>query len=163
MLKSKINQITNNDKHTKKKIFSRGFKYTADSLEECSYAQESFAAGNKPTSFIQVGSGYGAHTIDFTGVICNCHKELKKKAEQETISTHIKHKPSWTPDIIEKELIVSSIFDPYFHVTNSGEMVDVSQNSEVVGNVVSALQSEYCNHIYNQHNEHCDAGTTWYD
>ena len=67
------------------------------------------------------------------------------------------------PDTIETELIVSSIFDPYFHVTNSGEMVDVSRNSEVVCDVIAALESEYCSHIYNWDNEHCNKGTTWYD
>ena len=30
------------------------------------------------------------------------------------------------PDTIETELTVSSIFDPYFHVTNSGEMIDIT-------------------------------------
>ena len=67
------------------------------------------------------------------------------------------------PDTIKSELTVSSIFDPYFHVTNSGEMVDISRNSEVVSDVISALQSEYYGHTYNWHNEHCDNGTTWYD
>ena len=65
-------------------------------------------------------------------------------------------------DIIGKKLTVSSIFDPYFHVMNSGEIVDVTQNSEVSSDVVAALQSEYCSHTYNCHNEHCDTNIDWY-
>ena len=42
-------------------------------------------------------------------------------------------------------------------------MVDISRHCEVVSDVVSALQSEYCGHTYNCHNEHCDKETTWYD
>ena len=67
------------------------------------------------------------------------------------------------PDTIETELTVSSIFDPYFHVTNSGEMIDISRISELVSDVISALQSEYCGHTFTCHNEHCDTETTWYD
>lgn len=67
------------------------------------------------------------------------------------------------PSRIETELIISSVFDSYFHVTNSDEMVVISRNSEVICDVISALQSEYCGHTYNQYNEHCDRDTTWYD
>ena len=67
------------------------------------------------------------------------------------------------PNTIETELTVLSILDPYIHVTNSDEMVDVSCNSEVVSDVIAALKSEYCSHTYNQHNEYCDEDTTWYD
>ena len=66
-------------------------------------------------------------------------------------------------DTIETELTVSSIFDPYFHVTNNGKMVDISRNSEVIINVVSALESENCGNTYNRHNVHCDKDTAWYD
>ena len=67
------------------------------------------------------------------------------------------------PDTIETELTVSSIFDPYFHVTNSGEMVDISWNSEVMRDVVATLEAGYCSHTFNYHNKHCDKETTWYD
>ena len=53
------------------------------------------------------------------------------------------------PDTIEKELKVSSIFDPYYHVMNLREMVDMTQNSEVISDVVAALQIEYCSNTYN--------------
>ena len=149
LLRSKLNQITKYNKHTKKKIFHRRFKQAANLLKKILYAQELFVAGDEPISSVQVGNGYDASTIDFAGVIWDLHKELKDKAEQEPISTRIKRKRSMMPDTIEKELTVSSIFDPYFHVTNSGEMVDVSQNSEVVCDVVDALQSGYCSHTYN--------------
>lgn len=33
----------------------------------------------------------------------------------------------------------------------------------MVGDVIVALESEYCSHSYNQQNEHRDEGTTWYD
>ena len=52
-------------------------------------------------------------------------------------------------DTIEMELTVSFIFDPYFHVTNSSEIVDILRNSEVASDVTSALESEYCGHTYN--------------
>ena len=45
------------------------------------------------------------------------------------------------PTTIEKELIILLIVDLFFHVINSGEMVNVSQNSEVVRDVVAALES----------------------
>ena len=32
-----------------------------------------------------------------------------------------------------------------------------------VGDVIATLESEYCSHTYNQHNEHCNKGSTWYD
>ena len=79
MLQSKLNQITKNNKHTKKKIFSRGFKQAADLLEEDLFTQELFATEDEPTLSIQIGNGYGPRTIDFTGVICNLHKESKEK------------------------------------------------------------------------------------
>ena len=60
------------------------------------------------------------------------------------------------PDTIETKLTVSSIFDPYFHVTNSGEMVDISGNSEVMSDVVTALEAEYCSHTFNCHNKYRD-------
>lgn len=40
--------------------------------------------------------------------------------------------------MIEKELTVSSIFDPFSHITNSGEMVDVLRNSQVMSDDVFA-------------------------
>ena len=46
---------------------------------------------------------------------------------------------------------------------NLGEIVDVTQNSEVRNDVVAALQSEYCSHTYNCHNEHRVTNTDWYD
>ena len=67
------------------------------------------------------------------------------------------------PDTTETESTVSLIFELYFHFTNSDEMVDVSRNSEVIGDVIVALKSEYCSHTYNWNNEHCDEVTTWYD
>ena len=66
-------------------------------------------------------------------------------------------------DTIETELTVSSIFDLYYHITNSGDMVDVSTNSEVISDVVAALESEYYSHTFNCHNGHCDKETEWYD
>ena len=53
------------------------------------------------------------------------------------------------PDTTETESTVSLIFELYFHFTNSDEMVDVSRNSEVIGDVIVALKSEYCSHTYN--------------
>ena len=67
------------------------------------------------------------------------------------------------PDTIEIKLTVSFIFDPYFHVTNDGKMVDISRNSEVISDVVAALESEYCSNTFNHHNVHCDENTAWYD
>ena len=67
------------------------------------------------------------------------------------------------PNTIETKLTVSSIFDPCFHVTNDGEMIDISRNSEVVSNIVAALESEYCSNTFNCHNVHCDEDTAWYD
>ena len=67
------------------------------------------------------------------------------------------------PDTIKTKLEVSSIFDSYFHVTNNGDMVDVSRNSGVISNVVVALKSEYCGNTYNSHNIHRDKDTAWYD
>ena len=67
-------------------------------------------------------------------------------------------------DTIGTKLIVSSIFDPYFYVTNSGEMVDISRNSEVMSDViVVVLEAEYCSHTFNYHIKHCDKDTAWYD
>lgn len=63
------------------------------------------------------------------------------------------------PNTIEKELTVSSIFDPYFHATNSGEMIDLLQNNEVVGDIIAALKSEYCIHTYDRHNDQCGEDT----
>lgn len=66
-------------------------------------------------------------------------------------------------DMIEKKLTVLSIVDPYFHVTNSGETVEASYNSDEIDDVVSVLQSDYCSHTFYQNYEHHKAGTTWYD
>ena len=121
-----------------------------------------FEKGDESVPSINPNPGYGARTIDFLGVIQDIHQESKEKAAQEPISTRIKRKRYSMPDTIETELTISSMFDPYFHVTNSGEMVDISRHYKVVGDVVSTLQSEYCGHTYNCHNEHCDKETTWY-
>ena len=67
------------------------------------------------------------------------------------------------PDTIKTELTVSSIFDPYFHITNNGDMIDVTKNSDVIGDVVAALESKYCGNTYNHHNMHRDKDTAWYD
>ena len=90
-------------------------------MKERTNDQELFSTGDEPISSVQVGNGYGASTIDFAGVIRDLHKDSKDKAEREPISTQIKRKRSMMPDTIGKELTVSSIFDPYFHVMNSGE------------------------------------------
>ena len=163
LLRSKLKQIAKHNQRNKRKIFHRRFKQAANSLIEKANDEEVFSAGDEPISSVQVGKGYGASTIDFAGVIRDLHKDSREKAEREPISTRIKRKRSMMPDTIGKELTVSSIFDPYFHVTNSGEMVDVTQNSEVRGDVVAALQSEYCSNTYNRHNEHRDTSTEWYD
>ena len=145
-----------NNKHNKKKFLVKGFKQAADSLKGSSYAQELFEEGEKPIPSVNPNLGYDPRTIYFSGVIYNLHQDSNKKAAQEPILTHIKCKHYTIPDTIETKLTVSSIFDPYFHVINSGEVVDASRNSEVVGDVIAALEPEYYGHTYNQHNEHCD-------
>ena len=67
------------------------------------------------------------------------------------------------PDTIETKLTVLYVFDPYFHVNNSGEMVDISRNSEVMSDGVAVLEVEYCSHTFNCHNKHCNKDTDWYD
>ena len=42
-------------------------------------------------------------------------------------------------------------------------MVDISRNSEVISNVVAALESEYCSNTFSRHNVHRDEDTAWYD
>ena len=42
-------------------------------------------------------------------------------------------------------------------------MVDVSRNSEVISNIIAALEFEYCGNTYNHHNIHHDKDTAWYD
>ena len=163
MLHSKWNQITKNSKGTKKKFFSRGYEQVADLLKEGSYSQELFEAGGKPIASLQATQGYGACTIYFTDVIQIFYKESNEKFDQEPISTCIKHRHYMILDIIEKDLTVSLIFDLYFHVTNSGEIINVSHNSEKVSDAISALESEFCSHIYNRHNDHRDEGTNWYN
>ena len=66
-------------------------------------------------------------------------------------------------DTIKTKLIVSSIFDLYFHITNNGDMVDVSKNRKVISNIVAVLESEYYGNTYNRHNVHHDKDTAWYD
>ena len=48
LLWSKINQIATNNKRTKKKFFSKGFKQAADSLKESPYMQRLFKEEDKP-------------------------------------------------------------------------------------------------------------------
>ena len=88
-----------------------------------------FEKGDEPVPYVNPNPGYGARAIDFSGVIQDIHQDWKEKADQEPLSTQIKCKRYSVPDTIKTELTVSSIFDPYFHVANSGERVDISRNS----------------------------------
>ena len=60
-------------------------------------------------------------------------------------------------------MTISSIFNPYFHITINGDMVDVSRNSKVISDVVAALESKYCGNTYNHHHVQRDKDTAWYD
>ena len=117
-------------------------KQAADLLKGSMYAQELFEKGDEPVPSVNPNPGYGARTIDFSGVIQDIHQESKEKAAQESISTRIKRKRYSMPNTIETEFTISSIINPYFHVTNSGEMVDILRHCEVISDVFSALQSE---------------------
>lgn len=56
-------------------------------------------------------------------------------------------------DTIKNEITISSMFDPIFHVTNSGELIDVSLNSDVMSDVVVVLESEHCRDSFNVHKD----------
>ena len=80
------------NKHNKKKNFllKGRFKQAAGSLEESSSAQELFEQGDEPISAVGPNLGYGACTIDFSGVVRDIHKESRAKAVQKPVSTCIK-------------------------------------------------------------------------
>ena len=63
-------------------------------MKEDSYTQELFEQGNKLIASVQSTQGNDAHTIYFTGVILNLHKQLKENLNQEPILTCIKQKRS---------------------------------------------------------------------
>ena len=96
ILRSKMKQIKEHkkNKHNKKKNFlSKGcFRQAVDSLEESSSVQKLFEQGDEPISTVGPNPGYGARTIDFSGVVWDFHKESREKAVQEPVSTRIKHK-----------------------------------------------------------------------
>ena len=94
LLRSKMKQIKEhkkNERNKKKNFLSKGcFKQAADSLEKSSSAQEFFEQGDEPISTVGPNPGYGACTIDFSGVIRDIHKESRVKAFQEPVSICIR-------------------------------------------------------------------------
>ena len=88
-----IKEHKKNEHNKKKNFLSKGqFKQAADSLEESSSALELFEKGDEPISTVGPDPGYGARTIDFSGVVRDIHKESRVKAVQEPVSTCIKRK-----------------------------------------------------------------------
>ena len=78
-------------------------------------------------------------------------------------STTIKRHKSSLADTIETNLTVSSVFGPLYHITNNGNMVDVSDNDETRYDLIASLESEYCRDSFSCHNCHRDEETIWYD
>ena len=62
-----------------------------------------------------------------------------------------------------KKVTVSSIFDKFFHVTNSGEVIDMSSNSKVMSYLVAILEPKYYGKSNNHHNVHHDWNTIWFN
>ena len=64
-----MKQIETNNKRSKKKFFSKEWKQVADSLKGRTYAQELFEKSDEPIPSVNPNPGYGAHIINFSGVI----------------------------------------------------------------------------------------------
>ena len=80
-------------------------------------------------------------TIDFTGVV----RDLQRTSDinnNEPLSTTVKRHKSSLADTIETNLTVSSVFGPLYHITNNGDMVDVSDNDETRYDLIASLESE---------------------
>ena len=138
-------------------MFSNGFKNAADSLLDKEMDLE-YEEGCVPIQSVQTN----AKTIDFTGVV----RDLQKNADinnNESSSTTIKRHKSSLADTIETNLTVSSVFGPLYHITNSGDMVDVSNNDQTRYDLIASLESEYCRDSFSRHNCHRDEETIWYD
>lgn len=55
------------------------------------------------------------------------------------------------------------MFGPLYHITNNGNMVDVSNNDETRYDLIGSLESEYCRDSFSPHNCHRDEDTIWYN
>ena len=85
------------------------------------------------------------------------------KDKDKPLSATIKRNKSSLIDTIETNLTLSSVFGPLYHITNNGNMVDVSNNNEARVDLIASLESEYCSGSYSYHNCHCDENTVGYD
>ena len=133
------------------------FKNAADLLVEKETDLE-FEEGCVPIQSVQSN----ARTIDFTGVVRDLQNDSNKDKD-EPVSTTIKHKKSSLADTIETNLTVSSVFGPLYHITNNGNMVDISNNNETRYDLIASLESEFCSDSFSRHNCHRDEDTVWYN
>ena len=134
-------------------MFSNGFKNAADSLVEKETDLE-FEEGCVPIQSVQSN----ACTIDFTDVVQDLQNELNKDKDK-PFSTNIKRNKSSLADTIETDLTVSSVFGPLYHITNNGDMVDISNNNETRYDLIASLELEYCSDSFSRHNCHRDEDT----
>ena len=153
---NRLNSIRNSKNI--KRMFSNGFKNAADSLVEKETDLE-FEEGCVPIQSIQTN----AKTTDFTGVVRDLQR-ISDINKNDPLSTTIKRHKSSLADTIETDLTVSSVFGRLYHITNNGDMVDVSDNDETRYDLIALLESEYCRDLsFSCHNCHRDEDTIWYD
>ena len=147
---TKLKFIWSNSKDNKRNFFN-GYKRVAGYLVEDKMVIK-FQEGCIPIQYVQLN----ACTIDVIDVVIALQNDSSETNKEESISTTIKCNISSLIDTIETDLTVSSVFGPFYHITDNGDIVYIFDNNLASVNLVVSLESEYYSISYSCQNCYCD-------